>query len=271
MDGSKAHPRWPGAVRSKAGRGAQLRSQALTIAAELRSRVPKPPWLRRWVVPRPRGRTRRDLIARVRNQQYAPVSRSFGYERGLPVARFYIEQFISIHKADIRGRSLEVKNDNYLRRFGDHQVTEFHVLDIDEQNEQANLFADLEVVGSLPSGFDCIILTQTIHYIFDMRVALENCYRALAPGGTLLLTAPGVQNSDDGELDYWRFTKRTLPSLVDHVCPDATSEFYTYGSLPTSIAALQGLAVEDLDEIELAHVDDLFPVILAAQIKKPFE
>ena len=34
--------------------------------------------------------------------------------------------------------------------------------------------------------FDCIVLTQTLHLIYDVRLAIERLRRALAPGGVLL-------------------------------------------------------------------------------------
>ena len=37
-----------------------------------------------------------------------PVSRLFGYDRGTPVDRYYMEKFLGGHSADIRGRVLEI-------------------------------------------------------------------------------------------------------------------------------------------------------------------
>src|SRR5215211_3574717 len=37
-----------------------------------------------------------------------PVSREFGYERGLPVDRYYIERFLETHRGDVAGRTLEI-------------------------------------------------------------------------------------------------------------------------------------------------------------------
>ena len=36
-----------------------------------------------------------------------PVSTQFGWDRGLPVDRYYIEDFLARHSSDIRGRVLE--------------------------------------------------------------------------------------------------------------------------------------------------------------------
>ena len=39
-----------------------------------------------------------------------PVSDHWGWDRGTPVDRYYIEQFLAEHAADVRGRVLEVKD-----------------------------------------------------------------------------------------------------------------------------------------------------------------
>ena len=58
----------------------------------------------------------------------------------------------------------------------------------------ATIFADLAHAPEIPSSyFDCIILTQTMHYIFDLPAAVSTLFRILKPGGTLLVTRPGDQ------------------------------------------------------------------------------
>ncbi|MEJ7787734.1 MAG: hypothetical protein WKF96_23275, partial [Solirubrobacteraceae bacterium] len=52
-----------------------------------------------------------------------PISSAWGFDRGLPVDRWYIERFLGQHRADVTGRVLEVKDSGYTDRFG-HDVTE---------------------------------------------------------------------------------------------------------------------------------------------------
>lgn len=59
-----------------------------------------------------------------------PLTSDWGFSRGLPVDRPYIEAFLERHAADIRGRVLEVGDDSYTRRFGGERVTQRDVLDI---------------------------------------------------------------------------------------------------------------------------------------------
>ena len=53
----------------------------------------------------------------------APFCANYGYSRGSPVDRYYIERFLERHAADICGRVLEVGDDAYTRRFGGSRVT----------------------------------------------------------------------------------------------------------------------------------------------------
>ena len=59
-----------------------------------------------------------------RTAPLVPVSRSFGFDRGQPIDRHYIEDFLRRHGSwpgysagDIRGVVMEVGDDVYTRRF----------------------------------------------------------------------------------------------------------------------------------------------------------
>jgi glycosyltransferase involved in cell wall biosynthesis len=47
-----------------------------------------------------------------------PISLDFGFDRGTPVDRYYVEGFLARHASDIRGRVLEIGDASYSRRFG---------------------------------------------------------------------------------------------------------------------------------------------------------
>ena len=57
-----------------------------------------------------------------------PVSREFGFERGRPIDRWYIERFLREHAGDVRGRVLEVAESTYTQWYGDGAVTGSDVL-----------------------------------------------------------------------------------------------------------------------------------------------
>ena len=92
--------------------------------------------------------------------------------------RLYRE-FLAGHAEDVRGACLEVMNADYTNRFGGDRVSRRDVLDIDPANTAATIVADLGEADSLPAQrFDCVIFTQTLHLVPDMRIALANVWRA---------------------------------------------------------------------------------------------
>src|SRR6185369_6092934 len=72
-----------------------------------------------------------------------PMSRVFGFDRGTPVDRHYIEDFLARNANRIRGRALEVGDATYTKRFGGDRVTQADVLHVSEDNPQATIIADL--------------------------------------------------------------------------------------------------------------------------------
>jgi SAM-dependent methyltransferase len=200
-----------------------------------------------------------------------PFSRSWGYDRGTPIDRIYIEQFLAEHAGDVRGSCLEVLNGDYVARFGGSRVTRCDVLDIDPANANATIVADLGEADSLPAGrFDCVVFTQTLHLVPDMRTAMANVWRALAPGGVLLLTVPVLGRHDTHQgfhHDRWRVTRTGLEWLIVQL-PGARPATSSYGNLVSCAAFLYGLAAEELSPEELSFCDPQFPLIVAARVCK---
>lgn len=196
-----------------------------------------------------------------------PISSRWGLDRGLPVDRYYIHTFLDAHRQDIRGRVLEVKDPGYTKIFGGDRVVESHVLDVRRDNREATVVADLSQPGSIGAGqFDCFILTQTLHIIWDVRAALAQAMEVLAPGGVLLFTIPAVSrvSDEDGGLvsgDYWRMTQAAVRQLCAEVLPPEQVRIVTYGNVRVSAAFLYGMAAEELTPDELAFVDPWFPLI----------
>ena len=60
------------------------------------------------------------------------MSGDWGYDRGLPIDRYYIEQFLSAHTKDIYGHVLEFTDDSSTQKFGGARVTERDVMNVIE-------------------------------------------------------------------------------------------------------------------------------------------
>jgi SAM-dependent methyltransferase len=200
-----------------------------------------------------------------------PFSDDWGFDRGLPVDRFYIESFLALFADVIRGRVLEVAEPLYTRQFGGDHVTSSDVVDIDASNEAATIVADLAAPGSLPADhFDCAIVTQTLQYVDDPLAAVSNLWTGLAGGGALLLTVPCLSRLDPqhGQVDRWRFTPLGLEDLVRRGCPEGELDVRGYGNVLASIAFLMGLGADELHRAELEDLDPDFPLVACARVRK---
>jgi glycosyltransferase involved in cell wall biosynthesis len=91
-----------------------------------------------------------------------PISPDFGFNRGTPVDRYYVEAFLAAHSGDIRGRALEVGDAFYCRKFGTGIVQQ-DVLHVTANNPEATIVGELSVPGVLPEG--------TFDFALDLRHA----------------------------------------------------------------------------------------------------
>ena len=200
----------------------------------------------------------------------SPLSDGFGFDRGTPVDRYYIDRFLEENRGAIRGRVLEIKNSRYTHQFGS-DVVQRDVLDIDPTNRNATIVADLAAADSIPAdAFDCFILTQTLHLIFDTRSAIFHAHRILRPGGVLLCSVPCVARITPAciDSDHWRFTRASCSRLFGDVFPRDRVTVRTHGNVLTAIAFLTGMAAEELRQRELDHDDVNFPLLVTVRAEK---
>lgn len=170
-----------------------------------------PTQVRQWICTRLHGANHELPVGHVKFgslRRVTPISRSWGFDRGGPIDRYYIERFLASHVEDIGGRVLEISENLYTRKFGGSRVTQSDVLDLTWGNPHATMVADLTDGKNIPAGiFDCIILTQTLHAIGDTLAVLDTLYRILKPGGTLLSHIAGHLTSEAVRLGWvlvWR-------------------------------------------------------------------
>jgi hypothetical protein len=202
-----------------------------------------------------------------------PVSRAFGLDRGLPVDRHYIEQFLERNSGDIRGRVLEIGDDTYTRRFGRDRVTQSSVLHVAPGNPNASIVGDLESGLGIPAeAFDAFILTQTLQFIFGVQAAVTNAYVALREAGVILATVPGISQISRYDMDrwgdYWRFTDAAAHRLFDPVFGVENVHVETHGNVLAACAFLEGVTAAELTSEELSTTDPDYPVIVTIRAQK---
>lgn len=201
-----------------------------------------------------------------------PISMDFGFDRGTPVDRFYVAEFLDRQRSLIQGRALEVGDDSYCRRFGGGAVSRQDILYVDDSNPHATITGDLSDPAVLPSdAFDCIVLTQTLHLIFDVHQAARQLHRALKPGGVLLLTVPGITPLERGvwgRMWCWSFTGVSARLLFGALFGEENVAVDVQGNVLSATAMLQGLAAEELKPAQLREVDPAYPVLVTVVARK---
>jgi SAM-dependent methyltransferase len=202
-----------------------------------------------------------------------PVSRHFGYDRGTPIDRYYIERFLEQNASKITGRVLEIGDDAYTWRFGGERATIRDILHVSEHHPGSTFVGDLTSAPQLPSNaFDCIILTQTLHLIHDVKAAVGTVHRILKPGGTVLVTVPGISQTSADEWAahwHWSFTRLSIHKLFCEFFPDSMVEVEASGNVLAAVSFLHGLAVAELRREELDYCDEQYELLITLRARKP--
>jgi SAM-dependent methyltransferase len=200
-------------------------------------------------------------------RRLAPLSRNWGLDRGTPIDRYYIEQFLRQNREAVHGDVLEVRDGRYTHMFGS-DINRADIIDIVATNRDATIVTDLTAADVIPAGtFDCFILTQTLQYIYDNRSALFHVHRILRAGGKVLATLPAANRIDSRhrDSDLWRYTAASARALFAERFGWDQVSVSTFGNVLTGVGFLMGMAAEEFSARELESHDADFPVLIAAR------
>jgi len=205
-------------------------------------------------------------------RRVTPLSRKWGKDRGRPVDRYYIENFLERNRLDVAGKVLEIGDNAYTLRFGAERVAHSDVLHVDEGHPGATIIGDITEADHIPSDeYDCVVFTQTLQLIFDSGAAIRTLHRILRPGGVLLCTFPGITHTGDrqwGESWYWSFTTKSARVLFERNFPDSTVAIESHGNVLAAAAFLYGMADVELTTEELDHHDSPYDMIITVRATK---
>lgn len=204
-----------------------------------------------------------------------PISAEWGGERGDPVDRYYITRFLETRQNDVRGAVLEVGWDFYTRTYGGEKVTANDVLHVAENNPGVTIIGDLTNAAHIPDNkYDCVILTQTLTFIYDIPAALDTVYRILKPDGVALATVSGlISKVSRYDMDrwghHWGFSSSSVKKLFSAVFPEDHLKINTHGNVKAAVAFLHGVAYQELNRKDLDYNDPDFQVLITIRAKKP--
>jgi SAM-dependent methyltransferase len=189
-----------------------------------------------------------------------PISRDFGLSRGTPIDRYYILSFLQKNSSNIKGVALEIAENTYIKLF-DNGVTSFEILHVDNSNRKATIIGDLTKPEELPENkIDCFVCTQTLNFIFDFKRAIEGCYKILKKDGVFLGTVSGISQISRYDMDrwgdYWRFTNLSMKRLFEEHFEAGNVIIETFGNVFAANAFLQGIAVEDIENVHILDEKD---------------
>jgi SAM-dependent methyltransferase len=200
------------------------------------------------------------------------VYQDYGVRHGTPVDRLYIRRFVAEHSRAIRGRVLEVDRAEWVLLAEAETVSDLDILDVDAHNPRANIFGDLGDPHLLKrQTYDCILMMQTLQYVAEPRAVISHLWKALAPGGTLLLSVPVLTRLDlmcGPEGDKWRMTVSGLRSVLEDHAPDGRIDVRGYGSLASAVGFLAGVPSEKLGRRVMGWDDPIFALVVCARVDK---
>ncbi|MCF6276326.1 MAG: methyltransferase [Candidatus Magasanikbacteria bacterium] len=192
-------------------------------------------------------------------QRIYPISTMFGFDRGTPIDRYYIENFLSANSKFITGKVLEIGDNIYTLKYGNKNVKS-EVLGFDKTSPNVTIIGDLTKMETLPNKeIDCFICTQTYNFIYDVKKAIKGSYYILKEKGTLLGTVSGISQISRYDMDkwgdYWRFTDKSIRILLEEA-GFKNINVYPMGNVLASIAFLQGVVIEDMPKKQLLNKHD---------------
>jgi hypothetical protein len=192
-------------------------------------------------------------------RRYSSFCPSYGFSRGTPIDRFYLQQFTSQIAPGITGRLLELGGQNLNReRYGFTNVEEYVTVDVDPTSG-ADVIADIQERDTFPAGsFDIIIAFNVLEHCRQPWKVIDNIHHWLRPGGKTFCEVPNAQRIHRDPKDYWRILPDALEDLFSTF---RWSRIQTYGNLCTLIAAHCGLAAEELEMVDLLRTFPEHPVI----------
>lgn len=221
------------------------------------------------------------IIRRLRGKQLRRL-RPFGNGtlRGEAIVRRYWERFLETHRADIRGKCLELGSQVTIRRLGGSAVSEGAAIDLSPHSPEITVVGDLSRADQITGeAYDCFIIPFTMHLIYDVEAALYHSLRLLKPGGVLLVNFPCMDYYFPRGLDmgtgrplfmFWWFT----PIQVDNLLGRAGLGRADYtmridGNLFARVAYQMNMPAEELSREELNHVDEGHPLLISVRAVRP--
>ncbi|WP_169221635.1 methyltransferase domain-containing protein [Brasilonema sp. UFV-L1] len=187
-----------------------------------------------------------------------PICHKFGFTRGTPVDRYYLDKFISEIRHQVVGSVLEIGGVLLNKEIYQLSVaTEYQTLDLVSR-------PGVTVVGDahdstiiMPESLDTVLVFNVLEHCHNPWVVVQNIYSWLRVGGKCFCMVPSAQKLHSLPKDYWR----PLPDGMKQLFQDfSESNLHIYGNPLTVLASFMGVAAEELSPQDLDDFHPDYPV-----------
>lgn len=204
--------------------------------------------------------------------QFPRKSIYFGLDRGTPIDRYYINEFIESQKSLIQGRVFEIGDSFFTDKYGE-EVIYSKVLSFDKKDNEIRSDFDLNLINmNLYNQADCFICVQTLNFVYNIKNAVNEIHNFLSPGGTALVTVANMSPISLYDLDrwgdYWRMTSLGIKTLFVETFGEANVELQIFGNYSATLMFLAGYSLEEVDLETLAIRDKDFEMIIGITAQK---
>lgn len=200
-----------------------------------------------------------------------PLHGDFGFSRGVPIDRYYIEKFLQQHSHYITGTVVEIADNTYTEKFKVGNVKS-EVLHINSESKNVTIVGNLAEPENLPANIaDCFICTQTLNFIYEVDKAVQGIKQMLKQNGVALITVAGLcqisRYDYDRWGDYWRFTALSAQKIFTQHFGKNNVEVIPYGNVLSATSLIQGICAEDITIAELDYTDQDYQVLIGIVAK----
>jgi len=124
------------------------------------------------------------------------------------LTRITLDRFIAAHATDRLTLDIGAQNGPYAAHFP-RRVG----LDI-QKGQGVRIIGDAQALGIRDAVFPVVLCTEVLEHLPEPQRAIDEMFRVLEPGGTLLLTTRFLFPIHDAPHDYFRYTKYGLRHLL---------------------------------------------------------
>jgi hypothetical protein len=198
-----------------------------------------------------------------------PFSSQFGFERGTPLDRYYLHRFLERERTRITGDCLEIQSPGYTKLYG-QRLGATDAVDINGDHHPTYVCDLAASEGVIPSGrYDCFLLPNTLCVLRDLDGCLRQAWRVVKPGGTILASTAAFVPLTPDYPDYWHLSADGWREVTARCWPGAEVQVEGWGNCLAAVAAMLGLAHQELTDAELDVHDPRYPVLVTIRATKP--